>query len=46
MLARYKRPRFYRLEDSLPFTATGKKQHYKVKEQAQRDLAEGLLERP
>ena len=44
-LARYKRPRYYRFVESLPFTATGKKQHYKVREQAVKDMAEGLLEK-
>jgi long-chain acyl-CoA synthetase len=46
MLARYKRPRYYRFVDSLPYTATGKKMHYKVKKQAAKDFAAGLLERP
>ncbi len=45
MLAKYKRPRYYRFVDELPFTATGKKMHFKVKQQALKDLAEGLLER-
>jgi len=44
-LARYKRPRYYRFVESLPFTATGKKQHYKVREQVVKDMAEGLLEK-
>ncbi|WP_151191749.1 class I adenylate-forming enzyme family protein [Desulfotomaculum copahuensis] len=45
MLAMYKKPRFYRFVDELPYTGTGKKIHYKVKEQAAGDLRAGLLER-
>ncbi|MFC4620391.1 class I adenylate-forming enzyme family protein [Camelliibacillus cellulosilyticus] len=44
-LANYKVPRYYRFIDDLPYTATGKKQHYVMKEQAVKDKAEGLLER-
>ena len=46
MLAAYKRPRAYRFVDELPLTATGKKIHYQVREQARQDAAAGLLERP
>ncbi len=46
MLAHYKRPRAYRFVDELPMTATGKKVHYLVREQAVGDAADGLLERP
>jgi acyl-CoA synthetase (AMP-forming)/AMP-acid ligase II len=46
MLAPYKRPRAYRFVDALPMTATGKKVHYQVREQAERDAAAGALERP
>ena len=46
MLAAYKRPRAYRLVDSLPMTATGKKMHFRVAEMAVADEAAGLLERP
>jgi acyl-CoA synthetase (AMP-forming)/AMP-acid ligase II len=46
MLAAYKRPRAYRFVDELPMTATGKKVHYQVREQAARDAADGLLQRP
>jgi acyl-CoA synthetase (AMP-forming)/AMP-acid ligase II len=46
MLADYKRPRAYRLVDSLPMTATGKKMHFRVRESAIADAAAGLLERP
>lgn len=45
MLARFKRPRYYRFVDELPYTATGKKMHYKVREQAAADKEKGLLER-
>ncbi len=45
MLAAYKRPRFYRFIDELPYTATGKKMHFKVKQMALEDQAKGLLER-
>jgi len=44
MLPRFKRPRYYRFVANLPFTATGKKMHYKVAEEAVADLARGLLE--
>jgi acyl-CoA synthetase (AMP-forming)/AMP-acid ligase II len=46
MLAGYKRPRAYRFVDALPVTATGKKVHYQVREQARREAVEGLLQRP
>ena len=46
MLADYKRPRAYRLVESLPMTATGKKMHFRVRESAIADAAAGLLERP
>jgi acyl-CoA synthetase (AMP-forming)/AMP-acid ligase II len=46
MLAGYKRPRAYRFVDALPVTATGKKVHYQVREQARAEAAEGLLQRP
>jgi acyl-CoA synthetase (AMP-forming)/AMP-acid ligase II len=46
MLADYKRPRAYRLVDSLPMTATGKKMHFRVREAAIADAAADLLERP
>ncbi|HEY0280287.1 MAG TPA: AMP-binding protein [Solirubrobacterales bacterium] len=46
MLAGYKRPRAYRLVDSLPMTATGKKMHFRVAEQAVADDDAGLLQRP
>ena len=46
MLADFKRPRAYRFIDQIPVTATGKKLHYKIREQARADAAAGLLERP
>jgi acyl-CoA synthetase (AMP-forming)/AMP-acid ligase II len=46
MLAPYKRPRAYRFVDALPLTATGKKIHYKAREQAAEDMASGLFETP
>lgn len=45
MLSAYKRPRYYRMVDTLPHTATGKKMHYVMKQQAARDLEAGLLKR-
>ena len=45
MLSAYKRPRWYRIVDSLPMTATGKKMHYVLKQQAAKDLEAGLLKR-
>jgi acyl-CoA synthetase (AMP-forming)/AMP-acid ligase II len=46
MLAAYKRPRRYRFVAELPMTATGKKVHYRVRELAIADAAEGLLQAP
>ena len=46
MLAAYKRPRAYRFVSELPMTATGKKVHYQLREQAVRDAAQDLLLRP
>jgi long-chain acyl-CoA synthetase len=45
MLARYKRPRYYRFVDKLPMTATGKKIHYKIRSQAVQDAQAGLLQK-
>lgn len=45
MLANYKRPRYYRFVDQLPMTATGKLIHYKARQQAQKDMKDGLLEK-
>ena len=46
MLAGFKRPRAYRFVAELPVTATGKKMHYKVREMAIADDADGRLLRP
>jgi acyl-CoA synthetase (AMP-forming)/AMP-acid ligase II len=45
-LADFKRPRLYAFVDELPYTATGKKQHFKFKEQSLEDNAAGLFHRP
>lgn len=45
MLSKYQCPRYYRFVKDVPRTATGKKQHYKVKQQAKEDLENGLLQR-
>jgi acyl-CoA synthetase (AMP-forming)/AMP-acid ligase II len=45
-LADYKRPRRYAFVDELPYTATGKKQHFKLKEQSTADDAAGLFVTP
>lgn len=45
MLAMYKKPRYYRFVEELPYTATGKKIHYKLKAWAEEDLQKGLLEK-
>jgi acyl-CoA synthetase (AMP-forming)/AMP-acid ligase II len=46
MLAAFKRPRAYRFVSELPMTATGKKLHYQLREQAVQDAAQGLFQRP
>ncbi|MGO9955094.1 MAG: class I adenylate-forming enzyme family protein [Solirubrobacteraceae bacterium] len=46
MLASFKRPRAYRFVNELPMTATGKKVHYQLREQAVRDATDGVLKRP
>ena len=43
MISKYKRPRYYRFVEEIPFNATGKKLHYKIKEIAKRDFMNGLL---
>ena len=35
----------YKIVDSLPMTATGKKMHYALKQQAEKDLEAGELKR-
>ena len=42
-LSVYKRPRYYRFVNELPMTATGKLQHYLVKEMALSDMEAGRL---
>lgn len=43
MIANYKRPRYYRFVSEVPVNATGKKLHYKMKQNAKEDLLNGLL---
>ena len=43
LLSGYKRPRYYRFVKELPMTATGKLQHYLIKEMAMTDMENGLL---
>ena len=45
MLSEYKRPRYYAFIDEIPRTATGKKLHYRIKQQAVRDMESGVLRR-
>ncbi|HEY5223339.1 MAG TPA: AMP-binding protein [Microbacteriaceae bacterium] len=45
-LAHYKRPRRYTFVESLPYTATGKKQHFVLKQQASADAAAGAFVTP
>ncbi len=45
MLSIYKMPRYFRIVKSLPYTATGKKQHSILRKQAPEDLEKGLLVR-
>jgi acyl-CoA synthetase (AMP-forming)/AMP-acid ligase II len=46
MLAAFKRPRAYRFVPELPLTATGKKLHYQLRDQAKQDAAQGLFQHP
>lgn len=46
MLSDYKRPRAYRFVDSLPRTATGKKMHYRVRNEVADAAVSQSLERP
>ncbi len=46
MLAAFKRPRAYGFVEQIPRTATGKKLHYRIREQAREDAAAGRLEHP
>lgn len=45
-LSKFKRPRYIKFMDSLPFTATGKKKYFVMREQALKDLKDGSLKRP
>lgn len=45
-LSKFKRPRYIKFTDSLPFTATGKKKYFVMREQALKDLKDGSLKRP
>lgn len=45
MLARFKRPRYYKFVDSIPYTATGKRVHYLVRDQVKKDIEEGQLQK-
>lgn len=45
-LADYKRPRQYAFVEELPYTATGKKQHFKLKDQSTSDADAGLFVSP
>ena len=44
-VSNFKRPRYYRFVQQIPFNATGKKLHVKIKEIAREDLINGLLYR-
>lgn len=44
-ISNFKRPRYYRFTQQIPFNATGKKLHVKIKETAAIDLKNGLLYR-
>lgn len=44
-IASFKRPRYYRFVSQIPFNATGKKLHFKMKEIAADDMRNGLLYR-
>ena len=45
-LPAYKCPRYYAFVDKLPYNATGKKQHFILKERAKADVESGVLQRP
>lgn len=44
-ISNFKRPRFYRFVKQIPFNATGKKLHVKIKDIALHDWKNGLLEK-
>jgi len=43
LLSKYKRPRYFAIVDSIPYTATGKKIHHALMERAEQDLKSGIL---
>lgn len=43
MLADYKKPRFYRFIEEIPYTATGKKKHYMMREKAIEDQEQKVI---
>jgi acyl-coenzyme A synthetase/AMP-(fatty) acid ligase len=45
MLADYKKPRYYRFINELPYTATGKKKRYIVSRMAVEDQKSGLFKK-
>ena len=45
MLARFKRPRYYKFVNEIPYTATGKRIHYMTRADAKKDMEEGKLTR-
>jgi len=45
MIPSYKIPKYFAFVDALPMTATGKKQHYLLREKASVDIEEGILKR-
>ncbi len=45
MLSSYKRPRYFAFVKEIPRTATGKKQHFQIKNRAAKDLETGILRR-
>ena len=45
MISSYKIPKYFAFVDALPMTATGKKQHYLLREKASADIEEGILKR-
>ncbi|MCU1528409.1 MAG: AMP-dependent synthetase [Frondihabitans sp.] len=45
-LADFKRPRLYSFLPELPYTATGKKQHFVMQDRSPRDFEHGLFVRP
>ena len=46
MLSQFKRPRAYRIVESLPVSATGKKLHYRATESAAAEMTAGEFDAP